>query len=96
MQNMQSGGVQGLELGTALGYIMCKGHKGPLVRKFYSTVSESTTIPGRKIRLLMFVCHSRSVCTVCMKALMTYPVCANRMRTERSLFARVIVYEQIR
>ncbi len=32
------------------------------VRKLYTTVSKSTTIPGRKIGLLMFVCHSRSVC----------------------------------
>ncbi len=28
------------------------------VRKLYSTVSKSTTIPGRKIGLLMFACHS--------------------------------------
>ncbi len=42
-----------------LGYIMCHSP----VRKLYSTVSKSTTIPGRKIRLLMFVCHSCSVCS---------------------------------
>ncbi len=59
-----------------LGYIMCHSP----VRKLYSTVSKSTTIPGRKIGLLMFVCHSRSVCTACVNALMTYPVCADRVR----------------
>ncbi len=32
------------------------------VRNLYSTVSKSTTIPGRKIGLLMFACHSCSVC----------------------------------
>ncbi len=38
------------------------------VRKLYSTVSKSTTIPGRKIGLLMFVCHSRSVYTASERA----------------------------
>ncbi len=38
-------------------------HVSPL-RKLYSTVSKSTTIPGRKNGLLMFVYHSRSV-SVC-------------------------------
>ncbi len=38
------------------------------VRELYSTVSKSTTIPGRKIGLLMFVCHSRSVCTASERA----------------------------
>ncbi len=33
-----------------------------LVRKLYSTVSKSSTIPGRKIGFLKFACHSRSVC----------------------------------
>ncbi len=41
-----------------LGYNMCHS----LVRKLYSTVSKSTTIPGRKIGLLIFASHSCSVC----------------------------------
>ncbi len=32
------------------------------ISKFYSTVSKSTTIPGRKIGLLIFASHSCSVC----------------------------------
>ncbi len=61
---------------TLLQYIMCHSP----VRKLYSTVSKSTTIPGRKIRFLMFIWHSRSVCTVYVIALMTYRVCSNRVR----------------
>ncbi len=51
-----------------------------LCHSLYSTVTKSTTIPGSKIGLLMFACHSRSVCSACVNALMTYPVCANRVR----------------
>jgi hypothetical protein len=57
MQNMQSGEREDCNW-EPLGYIMCHSP----VRKLYSTVSESTTLPGRKIGLLMFACHSRSVC----------------------------------
>ncbi len=35
------------------------------LKKMYSTVNKSTTVQGRKIGLLMFICHSRSVCTGC-------------------------------
>ncbi len=42
---------------TLLQYIMCHS---PL-RKLYSTVSKSTTIPGRKIRLLMIACQINTV-----------------------------------
>ncbi len=74
MQNMQSGGREDWNW-ESLGYIM---HHS-LVRKRYSTVRKSTTIPGR-IGLLMFACYSRSVCTACVNSLMTYHVCANRVR----------------
>ncbi len=57
MQNMQSGGHDDWNW-EPLGYIMCHSP----VRNLYSTVSKSTTIPGRKIGLLMFACHSCSVC----------------------------------
>ncbi len=67
MQNMQSGGARGLELETTC-YIMYHS----LVRKRYNTVSKCTTIPGRNTGFLMLVYHSRSVCTTCMNALMTY------------------------
>ncbi len=56
MQNMQRRGHEDWNW-EPLDYIMCHS----AVRKLYSTVSKSTTIPGRKIGLLMFVCHSRSV-----------------------------------
>ncbi len=75
MQSMQSGGREDW-IWEPLGYIMCYSP----VRKLYSTVSKSTTIPGGKIGLLMFACHSSSVCTACVNALMTYPVCTNRVR----------------
>ncbi len=71
------GGGRGLELGTALGYNMCHS----LVRKLYSTVSKSTTIPGRKIGLLMFVFHSRSVC--------------NRVRERADDVCHAILYKAI-
>ncbi len=52
--------MRGLELGTAWLHHM-------------SFPSEKITIiPGRKIGLLMFACHSRSVCTAYVNALMTY------------------------
>ncbi len=75
MQKYAERGVRGLEL-EPLGYIMCHSP----VRKHYSTVSKSTTIPGRKIGLLMFACHSCSICTACVNALMMDRVCANRVR----------------
>ncbi len=59
-----------------LGYIMCHSP----VRELYNTVSKSTTIPERKIGLLMFDCHSRSVCTAYVNALKMYRVCVNRVR----------------
>ncbi len=49
MQNMQSGGYKDWNW-EPLGYIMCHSP----VRKRYSIVSKSNTIPGRKIGLLMF------------------------------------------
>ncbi len=75
---MRLWGVEGREGWNwePLGYIMCHSP----VRKLYSTVSKSTTIPGRKIGLLMFACHSSCVCTACVNARMTYPVCANTVR----------------
>ncbi len=76
MQNMQSGEREDWNW-EPLGYNMCHSP----VRKLYSTLSKSATIPGRKIGLLMFACHSCSVCTAGVNALMmTYRVCANRVR----------------
>ncbi len=64
MQNMQSRGREHWDW-EPLGYIMCHSP----VRKLYSTVTLSTTITGRKIGLLMFACHSCSVCTACINVL---------------------------
>ncbi len=60
---MQSGGREDWNW-ELLDYIMCHSP----VRKLYSTVSKSAKIPGRKIGLLMFACHSCSVCTACLSA----------------------------
>ncbi len=69
MQNMQSREHEDCNC-EPLGYNMCHSP----VRKLHCTVSKRTTIPGRKIGLLMFACHSCSVCTVCVNALMTVTV----------------------